>query len=64
VPTSITIDGNQLKVAERFTYLDSTINNNLFLESEIDKRIAKASSVMARLNERKGVVQQAVVASH
>jgi len=52
VPPSITIDGNQLEVAERFTYLGSTINNNLSLDSEIDGRIAKASSVMARLNER------------
>ncbi|XP_018020632.1 uncharacterized protein LOC108676996 [Hyalella azteca] len=52
VPPSITIDGNQLEVAERFTYLGSTISNNLSLDSEIDKRIAKASSVMAKLNER------------
>ncbi|XP_018015422.1 uncharacterized protein LOC108672290 [Hyalella azteca] len=43
VPPSITIDDSQLEVAERFSYLGSTINNNLSLDSEIDKRIAKAS---------------------
>ncbi|XP_018022180.1 uncharacterized protein LOC108678311 [Hyalella azteca] len=42
VPPSITMDGNQLEVAEHFTYLGSTISNNLSLDSEIDKRIAKA----------------------
>jgi hypothetical protein len=49
---SITIEGEQLEVAEYFTYLGSTISNNLSLDSEVDLRTAKAIGVMARLNEK------------
>jgi hypothetical protein len=51
-PPSITIDNELLEVTDHFTYLGSTISNNLSLDSEIDKRIAKAASVMARLSKR------------
>lgn len=54
IPSSpyIIIDIQVLEVADHFTYLGSIISNNLLLDSEIDKRIAKAASVMARLSNR------------
>ena len=36
----------------QFTYLGSTITDNLFLDAEIDKRIGKAASTFARLMAR------------
>jgi hypothetical protein len=44
-PPSISIDG------KHFTYLGSTISNNLSLNNKIDQRIAKTAGVMARLNK-------------
>ncbi|XP_049955207.1 uncharacterized protein LOC126471151 [Schistocerca serialis cubense] len=49
---SISIDGNPLQVFDNFTYLESTICSNLSMDTEITNRIAKASSVMARLKNR------------
>ena len=49
---SITIDNQVLEVADYFTYLGSIISSNLSLDSEIDKRIAKAATVMTRLSQR------------
>ena len=40
---SISIGDYALEVAEDFTYLGSTISNNLSLEAEIGKRIGKSS---------------------
>ncbi|KAK4328599.1 hypothetical protein Pmani_001075 [Petrolisthes manimaculis] len=51
-PPSIYIDNKALDVAENFTYLGTTITNNLFLNTELDRRIVKASAVMSRLNKR------------
>ena len=51
-PPSITIDNQVLEIADHFTYLGSIISSNLSIDSEIDKRIAKAASVMARLSKR------------
>ena len=51
-PPSITIDNQVLEVTDHFTYLGSIISSNLSRDSEIDKRIAKAASVMARLSKR------------
>ena len=51
-PPSITIDNQVLEVADHFTYLGSIISSNLSLDSEINKLIAKAASVMARQSER------------
>ena len=39
---AITIDDYELDVVEQFTYLGSTITDNFSLDTEIDKRIAKA----------------------
>ena len=46
---SIKIDDRTLNVVEEFTHLGSTISMNLCLETEINKRIGKASATMAKL---------------
>lgn len=51
-PPNIFINNEALDVAESFTYLGSTITNNLTLNPELDRRIAKASAVMSRLNKK------------
>ena len=52
VPLVITIDDYALNAACQFTYLGSTITDNLSLDPEIDKRIRKAASTLARLTAR------------
>ena len=42
-PLVITINDYELEVIHQFTYLGSTITDNLSLDPEIDKRIGKAS---------------------
>ena len=49
---AITIDDYELDVIEQFRYLGSTITNNLSLDTEIDKRIGKAATTLARLTSR------------
>ena len=49
---AITINHYQLDVVEQFTYLGSTITGNLSLDTEIDKRIRKAATTLARLTSR------------
>ena len=51
-PPSISIDNEELEVTDHFTYLGSTVANNLSLDAEISKRIAKATAVMGKLNKR------------
>ena len=51
-PPAITIDEYKLDVVDQFTYLGSTITNNLSLDMEIDKRIGKAATTLARLTAR------------
>ena len=46
---SITIDDYELDVVEQFTYLGSTITDNLSLDTDIDKRIGKATIALASL---------------
>ena len=48
----ITIDNYELDDVCQFTYLGSTITDNLSLDTEIDKRIGKAASTLARLTAR------------
>ena len=52
IPPVIKIDDKPLVVTEQFTYLGSTISNNLSLDHEIDKRIAKSSGTMSKLNNK------------
>ncbi|KAL7829755.1 hypothetical protein AOLI_G00306400 [Acnodon oligacanthus] len=40
-PPVITIDDYELEVVHQFTYLSSTISDNLSLDAEINKRIGK-----------------------
>ena len=49
---AITIDNYELDVVEQFTYLGSTVTDNLFLDTEIDERIGKAATTLARLTSR------------
>ncbi|XP_050710731.1 uncharacterized protein LOC126995286 [Eriocheir sinensis] len=51
-PPVITIDNCQLKVVHQFTYLGSTITDNLSLDAEINKRIGKAATTLGRLTTR------------
>ena len=48
-PSISIIDDYTLKVVEDFTYLGSTISNNLSLDTELNTRIGKAATAMARL---------------
>ena len=49
---NITIDNYRLENVDQFTYLGSTICSNLSLDSEINKRIGKAATTLARLTTR------------
>ena len=51
-PPAIYIDDYQLEVVHQFTYLGSTISDNLSLDSEISKRIGKAATTLGRLTTR------------
>lgn len=48
----IKLGNSTLKVVDEFTYLGSTISNSLSLDSELNRRIGKAASAMARLSAR------------
>ena len=48
----IRIGDHTLEVVETFTYLGSTIANNLSLDAELSSRIGKASTAMSRLRKR------------
>ena len=52
VQPEITIEDYVLENVDQFTYLGSTICSNLSLDSEIDKRIGKAATTLARLTSR------------
>ena len=49
---AITINDYELDVVEQFTYLGSTITDNLSLDTKIDKRIGKAATTLARITSR------------
>ena len=51
-PPVISIDDYELDAVCQFTYLGSTITDNLSLDAEIDKRIGKAASTLTRLTVR------------
>ena len=51
-PPIVTIDDYELDVVHQFTYLGSTITDNLSLDTEINKRIGKAATTFARLTTR------------
>ena len=43
---------DRLDTVHQFTYLGSTITNNLSLDTEIENRVGKASTTFARLSKR------------
>ncbi|XP_069981130.1 uncharacterized protein [Penaeus vannamei] len=51
-PPGITIDNTELEVVDTCTDLGSTMSSALSLDDEISSRIAKASTVMTKLNKR------------
>ena len=51
-PPNIGIGGCTLENVEDFTYLGSTISSSMSVDHEINSRIAKAATVMAKLNQR------------
>ena len=48
----ISVDNYELEAVNQFTYLGSTISSNISLDAEIDKRIGKAATTLARLTSR------------
>ena len=51
-PPVITINNYELEVLHQFTYLGSTISDNLSLDVEINKSIRKAATTLGRLTSR------------
>ena len=51
-PPAISIHDYELDAVGKFTYLGSTITDNLSLDAEIDRRIGKAASTLARRTAR------------
>ena len=51
-PPVITIDDYELDTVCQFTYLGSTITDNLSLDADIQKRVEKTASTLARLTAR------------
>ena len=51
-PPVITIDDYERDAVGQFTYLGSTITDDLSLDAEIDKIIGKTASTLARLTAR------------
>lgn len=49
---SINIDIGALEVTDHFTYLGSTTTSNLSLDRKIDKHMAKAAGILAKLSKR------------
>ena len=48
----ITIDNYELDAVCQFTFLGSTITDHLSLDADVDRRIMKAASTLARLTAR------------
>jgi len=48
-PPVITIANYQLEVLHKFTYLGSTVTDNLALDAEFNKCIGKAATTLGRL---------------
>ena len=51
-PPTITIDDYELQVVHQFTYLGSTVTDDLSLDVEIDKRTGNAATTLARITTR------------
>ncbi|XP_038066715.1 uncharacterized protein LOC119736778 [Patiria miniata] len=51
-PPVISANNSKLEVVHEFTYLGSTVSDDLSLDIEINRRIGRAASTFARLTER------------
>ena len=51
-PPSIAINKYQLEVVKEFTYLGSTVTDNLDMGPELNRRIGRATSIVAMLSKR------------
>lgn len=51
-PPIIKVNGEELEVVHQFQYLGSTTSDTLSLDTEINKRIGKASSTLSKLTKR------------
>ena len=51
-PPEITISNHQLDVVHDFVYLRSTISDTLSLDTEVNRRIGKASTTLSSLTKR------------
>ena len=49
VEPSITVNGQRLNTVQRFSYLGSTLSQNVTIDDEVSVRIARASSTFGRL---------------
>ena len=45
----ITVKGQRLQVVDKFTYLGSTLSRVVYIDDEVNARIAKASTAFGRL---------------
>ena len=52
IEPSITVKGVTLKVVESFAYLCSILSRSVFIDNEVDSRIAKASTAFGRLRKK------------
>ena len=50
IEPNTTIEGQQLKVVEKFTYLGSTICKSIVMDDKVNTRLAKASAAFGRVN--------------
>ena len=48
---NITINGQQLNVVDKFTYLGSTLLRNIVIDDKVNARLAKASAAFGRLHK-------------
>ena len=59
VQPNIQVNGESLKVVDRFTYLGSTLSQNTTIDNEVNTRIARASAAFGRLQstvwKRRGI---------
>ena len=53
----IFIDYQKLVVSKNFTYLGSTITDNLNLDKELDRRIGRACGIFSQLTKKYGRIQ-------
>jgi hypothetical protein len=49
---TIATGGHTFEVVDKFAYLGSTISNNLSLDAQLNMKIGKAATAMARLAKR------------